>query len=107
MILAVLEVGAFLILGLIIFVFSSMSRSTGSATQKERLRRIEDKLNFLMELLGAEYVPRDKERWQRLADNNQPEEAAKDYAEQHSIEEEEATKVVEQYMADARRSDSA
>lgn len=107
MILAVLEVGDFLILGLLLFAFSAMSQSTGSATQKERLRRIEDKLNFLLEHLGAEYVPREKQRWQRLADDNKQDEAAKEYAEQHSVAEEEATKVVEQYLADARRTDTA
>lgn len=77
--------------GLIIFVFSSISRSTDSAAQKERLLRMEDRLNFLLEHLGAEYFPHDKESSQRLADDNQPEKVAMESAEQCSTEEKEAT----------------
>lgn len=102
MILAVLEFGDYLIMGVMIFALTAATRSSGSAAREERLSRIEDKLNFLMEHMGAEYVPKEKERWQRLADDNDLENAAKDYCETHSVLNEEATRVVEQYIADAR-----
>lgn len=104
-----LEFFDFLMIGVLIVVLSggtavASRRFAGSAAAEERLRRIEDKLNVLLTHAGIDYVPRAKERWQRLADENSREDAVREYSEAHSVETEEAEQVVEQYMEDVQQS---
>ena len=103
MIIAVLEFGDYLFLTIIIALLLAASRSTGKAAAQERLRRIEDKLNVLMNHLNIDYVPHSKDRWQRLADDGDMDDAIAEYTQSHSVSEEEAKLVVEQYIADGKR----
>ena len=109
MFLAVLEFTDFLLLGVLIYLLMggtavASRRSAGDAAAEERLCRMEDKLNVLLTHMGIDYVPRTKERWQRLADESNQEKAAEEYSEAHSVPLEEAKRVVEQYVADHRGS---
>jgi len=109
MILAALEVFDFVIIGVLIAFLAggttiASRRSASGAAARERLCRIEDKLNLLLAHNGIEYVPRTKERWQRLAESNERANAAKEYSETHSIPLEEAEDVVDQYLADISKS---
>ena len=108
MFLAVLEFFDFLMIGVLIVLFSggtaiASRRSASSAAAGERLSRIEDKLNLLLEEKGIYYVPSARERWQRLAELSDTEGAAKDYSETYSVSAEEAEEVVAQYLADIKR----
>jgi hypothetical protein len=105
MILAALDYFDFLIIAVMIIIFAggttvATRRSTSDAAAGERLRRMEDKLNLLLTHNGIDYVPRTKERWQRLAESNDKASAAEEYSETHSIPLEEAEEVVNQYLAD-------
>lgn len=108
MLLAVLEFMDYLVIGVLIVVLAggttiASRRSASNAAAGERLRRIEDKLNLLLDHSGITYVPRQKERWQRLAESNDKANAAKEYSEAHSVSLEEAQDVIDQYIADITR----
>lgn len=103
-----LEFFDFVVIGVLIAVLSggtamASRRFAGSAAAEERLRRVEDKLNVLLTHMGIDYVPRTKENWQRLSDAGNQEDAVKEYSEAHSVSEEEAQLVVEQYLQDVRQ----
>ncbi len=105
MLLAVLDLLDFVIIGVLIAVLAggttiASRRSAANAAAGERLRRIEEKLNLLLADNGIDYVPRTKERWQRLAESNDKPNAAKEYSDKYSVPLEEAEDVVEQYLAD-------
>lgn len=105
MLLAALEFFDFLIIGVLIAVLAggttvASRRSASNAVAGERLRRVEEKLNLLLAHSGLEYVPRTKERWQRLAEANDKAGAAKEYRDTRSVTLEEAEEVVDQYLAD-------
>lgn len=109
MVFAVLELIDYVMVGVLIAVLgggtaAASRRLYGGAATEERLRRIEDKLNVLLNHMEIDYVPRTKERWQRLAEANSQEEAVKEYSDAHSVPNDEAERVVEQYLADARQS---
>jgi hypothetical protein len=109
MLLSALDFFDFLIIALLIIIFAggttiASRRSVSNAAAGERLRRIEEKLNLLLAHKGIVYVPRTKERWQRLAESNDRANAAKEYSDTHSIPLEEANDVVNQYLADISES---
>jgi hypothetical protein len=104
--LAVLEFLDIVVIAVLIALLSSgkaifSRRSGANAAAGERLRRIEDKLNLLLADRGIEYVPRTKERWQRLADSNDRTGAAREYHDSHEVSMEEAEDVVDQYLTDS------
>lgn len=107
MILTALGFFDFLIIAVLIMLFaggttiaSRRALSLSNAAASERLRRMEDKLNLLLAHNGIEYVPRTKERWQRLADDGDKTGAAKEYSVTKSVPLEEADEVINQYIAD-------
>jgi hypothetical protein len=66
---------------------------------RDRLLRIEQKLDLIMTHLGIDYVPPPKAAWQELADDpGQKIDAIKAYREQHSAGLVEAKKAVEDYI---------
>lgn len=106
---AALEFFDYIVIGIMITVLTSGTaiasrRSGANAAAGERLRRVEDKLNVLLEHNNIVYVPQSKERWQELAESNVQEEAAKEYVETYSVTLQEAQDVVEQYLEDRSKS---
>jgi hypothetical protein len=66
---------------------------------RDRLRRIEHKLDLILTHIGIEYVPPPKAGWQELAnDPTRKIEAIKVYREQHSVGLSEAKKAIEDYI---------
>ena len=108
MLLAMLDFFDFVIIGVLIALYAggssiASSRSAATAAAGERLRRIEDKLNLLLSANGIKYVPSAKEQWQRLADDNNIQDAAQEYHAAHSVPLAEAEDVVQQYVADSQQ----
>jgi hypothetical protein len=66
---------------------------------RDRLLRIEHKLDLILTHLGIEYVPPPKTGWQELADDPARKiEAIRVYREQHDVGLAEAKKAVEDYI---------
>jgi hypothetical protein len=67
---------------------------------RDRLQRIEHKLDLILKQLGIEYVPPPKAAWQELADDPARKiEAIKVYREQQGVSLVEAKTAVEDYIA--------
>src|SRR4051794_822656 len=66
---------------------------------RERLRRLEGKIDLIMIHLGLEYTPPAPSTWQQLADDPARKIAAiKAYREEHGVDLVEAKRAVEQYQ---------
>ncbi len=102
MLFAVLEFTDFAVIGLLILVFAGWGAAASAylrPTDRDRLQRIEHKLDLILTQLGIDYVPPPKAVWQELADEpTQKIAAIKAYREQHRVGLAEAKKVVEDYI---------
>jgi hypothetical protein len=101
MLFAVLEFGDFAVIALLILVFAG-GRAAASAylwpADRDRLRRLEHRLDLILTHLGIDYVPPPKFGWQELADDpGRKISAIKAYREQHGVGLAEAKKAVEDY----------
>jgi hypothetical protein len=101
MLFAVLEFSDFVMIGLLILVFAG-GRAAASAylwpADRDRLRRVEHRLDLVLTHLGIDYVPPSKSAWEELADSGQKINAIKAYREQHGVGLAEAKKAVDDYI---------
>ncbi len=102
MLFATLDFGDFAVIALLILLFAG-GRAAASAylwpADRDRLRRVEQKLDLILTHLGIDYVPPPKAAWQELADDPGHKIAAvKAYREQHGVGLAEAKKAVEDYI---------
>jgi hypothetical protein len=102
MLFAVLEFGDFAVIALLILAFAG-GRAVVSAylrpADRDRLQRVEQKLDLILTHLGIDHVPPPKSPWQELADDPGYKIAAiKAYREQHDVGLAEAKKAVEDYI---------
>jgi hypothetical protein len=99
---AVLDVGDFAIIALLILVLASGGAAATTylrPADRKRLQRIEHKLDLILTHLGIDYVPPARAAWQQLADDpTQKIAAIKAYREQHGVGLAEAKKAVEDYI---------
>ena len=102
MVVAALEFSDYAIIALLIILFAGGSAAASRylrPVDRDRLQRIEHKLDLVLTHLGIEYVPPPKTVWQELADNPARKiEAIKEYREQHGVGLAEAKKAVEDYI---------
>jgi hypothetical protein len=102
MLFAVLEFGDFAIIALLILLFAGGGAAASlylRPADRDRLQRIEHKLDLILTHLGIEYVPPPKAAWQELADDPARKiEAIKVYREQTGVGLAEAKKAVEEYI---------
>ena len=102
MLFAILEIGDFAIIALLILVLAG-GRAAASAfrrpSDRDRIKRIEDKLDLILTELNIDYVPPTKPDWQELADDpSQKIAAIRAYREQHGVGLADAKKAVEDYV---------
>ena len=102
MLFAVLDFGDFVVIALLILIFAG-GRAAASAylrpPDRDRLLRVEQKLDLILTHLGMDYVPPPKSAWQDLADDPGHKIAAiKAYREQHGVGLAEAKKAVNDYI---------
>lgn len=102
MLFAGLEFSDFAVIALLILVFAG-GRAAASAylwpADRDRLQRVEQKLDLILTHLGIDYVPPPKSAWQELADDPGHKIAAiKAYREQYGVGLAEAKKAVEDYI---------
>jgi hypothetical protein len=111
MLFALLEFGDFCIIAALIMVFAGggaaatvYRRPRGRRTvDRERLQRIEDKLDLVLTHLGVKYAPPPKAEWQGIADDpNRKIKAIKVFREQHGVGLAEAKDAVEDYIEGRR-----
>lgn len=102
MLFAVLEFSDFAVIALLILGFAGGGAAAAAylrPADRDRLRRIEHKLDLILTHLGIEYVPPPRAAWQELADDPARKiEAIKVYREQHGVGLAEAKKAVEGYI---------
>ena len=102
MLFAVLEVFDFAIIAALILVFAgggAAARAYLRPKDRDRLRRVEHKLDLILTHLGIDYVKLAKGEWQELADDpTRKIEAIRVYREQHGGGLAEAKKAVEDYI---------
>jgi len=99
---AVLEFSALAIIALLILILAGGGAAASAyrrPVDRERLQRIEHKLDLVLTHLGIEYVPPPKAAWQVLADDPARKiEAINAYREQHGVGLAEAKTAVEDYI---------
>jgi ribosomal protein L7/L12 len=67
--------------------------------ERDKLQRVEQKLDLILAHLGIDYVPPSKASWQELADDpKQKINAIRAYREEHGVGLAEAKKAVEDYI---------
>jgi hypothetical protein len=102
MLFALLEFGDFAIIAALILLFAGGGAAASRylrPADRDRLQRIEHKLDLLLTHLGIEYVAPPKAAWQELADDPVRKiEAIKVYREQTGVGLAEAKKAVEEYI---------
>jgi len=101
MLFAVLDLSDFAIILAIVAVFSggAAARVYLRPVDRERLERVEHKLDLILTHLGLDYTPPPKAAWQELAaDPSQKISAIKAYREEHGVGLAEAKRAVEEYM---------
>jgi hypothetical protein len=102
MLFAVLDFGDFAIIALLILLFAGGGAAASAylrPADRDRMQRIEHKLDLILTLLDIDYVPPPKTAWQELADDPTRKIAAiKAYREQHGVGLVEAKKAVEDYI---------
>jgi hypothetical protein len=103
MLFAVLEFSDFVIIAVLILLFAGGGAAASAylrPAERDRLQRVEHKLDLVLTHLGIEYIPPPKAGWQELADDPARKiEAVKVYREQHGAGLFEAKKAVEDYIA--------
>jgi ribosomal protein L7/L12 len=102
--LALLEWSDFALIAAIVAVLAGGATAAGGAFRprdRERLARVEEKLDLLLAHAGIEYVPAPKAAWQELADKGCGSKIAaiKVYREETGVGLAEAKRAVEDYMA--------
>ena len=99
---AVLEFSDYAVIVVLIVLFAGGGAAASAylrPTDRDRLQRIEHKLDLILTHLGIEYVPPPKAAWQELADDPARKiEAIKVYREQHGVRLAEAKQAVEDYI---------
>jgi hypothetical protein len=102
MLFAVLEFGDYAIIAVLILLFAGGGAAASAYLRpldRDRLQRVEHKLDLILTHFGIEYVPPPKAAWQELADNPARKiEAIKVYREQQGVGLAEAKKAVEEYI---------
>jgi hypothetical protein len=102
MLFAVLDWSDYAIIALLLLVFASGGAAASVRLRppdRDRLQRIEHKLDLILTHLGIEYVPPPKAAWQELADDPARKiEAIKVYREQQGVGLFAAKKAVEEYI---------
>jgi hypothetical protein len=91
----------FAILVLVVFVIGGRAAATVylRPADRNRLERIEHKLDLILTHLGLDYTPPPKAEWQELAaDPSRKIAAIKAYREEHGVGLAEAKRAVEEYM---------
>jgi hypothetical protein len=103
MLFAVLEFGDYAIIAVLILLFAGGGAAASKylrQADRDRLQRIEHKMDLILTHLGIEYVPPPKPAWQELADDPaRTIEAIKVYREETGVRLAEAKKAVEEYIA--------
>jgi hypothetical protein len=107
MLLAVLDVGDFIIIGLLILLFAAGRQVAATKlwpTERVRLARLEEKLDLLLTHAGLDYTPPPKAQWQGLADEGPARKisAIKAYREETGSGLAEAKRAVEEYIEGRR-----
>jgi hypothetical protein len=100
MLLAVLELSDFLIIGVLLILVAGAAASVYfRPADRDRLRRVEHKLDLVMTHLGLDYTPPAKTAWQDLADDpSRRIPAIKAYRDEHGVGLAEAKRAVEDYI---------
>ena len=103
MLFAMLEIGDFTVIGLLVLVFAGGSRVVIAQmwpAERDRLARIEQKLDLLLNDAGLDYTPPVKAAWQALADEgpNRKIAAIKAYRNETGAGLADAKRVVEGYI---------
>jgi len=101
MLFAVLEFGDFAIIAVLILLFAGGGAAASAylrPADRDRLQRIEHKLDLILTQLGIASVPLAKAEWQGLADAARKIEAIKVYREQTGAGLAAAKKAVEDYI---------
>ena len=99
MLFAVLELFDFGIILLIVAVFSGGAAAYLRPADRNRLKRIEHKLDLILTHLGLDYTPPPTAQWQELAgDPSRKISAIKAYREEYGVGLAEAKRAVEEYM---------
>jgi hypothetical protein len=104
MLLAILEWSDFAIILCIVALFSGGAAATVylRPADRDRLQRVEHKLDIILTHLGLDYTPSSKAPWQELADDpSRKINAIKAYREEHGVGLAEAKRAVEEYMQKA------
>jgi hypothetical protein len=103
MLFAILEFGDFALIALLIMIFAGGGAAATAYLRprdRQRLQRIEHKLDLILTHLGIDYVPLSKATWQQLAEDPAQKIAAiKAYREEHPVGLAEAKQAVEDYAA--------
>lgn len=104
MLFAVLELSDFGIILLIVLIVAVLSGGAAATVylrpaDRNRLERVEHKLDLILTQLGLDYTPPPKAQWQELAaDPSRKISAIKAYREEHGVGLAEAKRAVEEYM---------
>lgn len=100
MLFAVLELSDFVIIGVLLVLVTGAAASVYfRPADRDRLRRVEDKLDLILTHLGLDYTPAPKASWQQLADDpSRKISAIKTYREEHGVGLAEAKRAVEDYI---------
>jgi ribosomal protein L7/L12 len=99
---AVLDLADFGIIAAIVIVFAGGAAATVALrqTDRDRIERLEHKLDLILTHLGLDYVQPPKAHWKQLADDPVQKIAAiKAYREEHGVRLAEAKEAVEDYIA--------
>ncbi|MFN3192010.1 MAG: hypothetical protein ACE361_15980 [Aureliella sp.] len=105
MVFAALDFFDYIMIAILIALFAggtsfASGRSGSTAALGERLMRVEEKLNLLLAERRISYTPKNKERWQQLAELKDRDNAVQEYSTQYSVSQEDAEAVIAQYIAD-------
>ncbi len=101
MLFAILELSDFGIILAIVAVFSGGAAASAylRPADRNRLERVEQKLDLILTHLGLDYTPPRKAAWQELAaDPSRKISAIKAYRDEHGVGLAEAKRAVEEYM---------
>lgn len=104
MVFAVLEFSDFAIITLIVLFCAGGTAASAyfRPADRERLQRIEEKIDLILTHLGLEYIPQARSSWQELARDPALKIAAiKAYREEHGVGLAEAKRAVEQFIQGA------
>jgi ribosomal protein L7/L12 len=102
MLFAILEIVDYAVIAGLILVLAGGGAAASAyrrPAERDRLQRIEDKLDLVLDHLGVEYTAPPKVEWQELADDPARKiEAIKVYREEHGVGLAEAKAAVEAYI---------